>query len=74
MNRRSFLRFATLLGASVPVAYALAGCTPEAPPTGGAAGGSTAAEPAAAGGIVRGDPCALVCFCNRLTIRRGCLG
>lgn len=56
MNRRSFLRFATLLGASVPVAYALAGCAPEtAPSTDGAAstGGDTAAEPAA-GGVVRG--------------------
>jgi len=27
MDRRSFLRFATLLGVSVPTAYALAGCT-----------------------------------------------
>ena len=28
MTRRGFLRFATLLGASVPAAYALAGCAP----------------------------------------------
>ena len=54
MNRREFLRFATLLGASVPAAYALAGCAP-APGGGGNAGGDTSAAPApAAGGIKRG--------------------
>jgi peptide/nickel transport system substrate-binding protein len=50
INRREFLRFATLLGASVPVAYALAGC---APPAAAPSGGS-AAGPAAAGAIKRG--------------------
>jgi peptide/nickel transport system substrate-binding protein len=51
INRREFLRFATLLGASAPVAYALAGCaSPAAPPTGDSA---PAAAPAA-GGIKRG--------------------
>ncbi len=60
MDRRSFLRFATLLGASVPVAYALAACAPAAAPaTGGEATTGetttdTATAPAAAGGIVRG--------------------
>lgn len=57
MDRRGFLRFATLLGASVPVAYALAACAPEAaaPATGGESTESgTAAEPAAASEIVRG--------------------
>ncbi|MEZ4727917.1 MAG: hypothetical protein R3E79_12380 [Caldilineaceae bacterium] len=36
MNRREFLRFATLLGASIPAAYALAGCRrrPAPPPPG----------------------------------------
>jgi peptide/nickel transport system substrate-binding protein len=38
VSRREFLRFATLLGASVPVAYTLAAC--------GAQGGSPAAAPA----------------------------
>jgi peptide/nickel transport system substrate-binding protein len=52
LNRREFLRFATLLGASVPVAYALAGCATPAPTTGG--GAAPAAQEAAAGGIKRG--------------------
>ncbi len=55
MNRREFLRFATLLGASVTTAYTLAAC---ATPTGApAATGGTAvpgAETAATGGITRG--------------------
>ncbi|MCB0107872.1 MAG: ABC transporter substrate-binding protein [Caldilineaceae bacterium] len=56
MSRRGFLRFATLLGASVPVAYALAGCAPEAtaPAAGSGAAESGAAAAPAAGGIVRG--------------------
>jgi len=56
LNRRSFLRFATLLGASVPVAYALAACAPEAaaPAADSGAAESGVAEAPAAGGIVRG--------------------
>ncbi len=56
IDRRGFLRFATLLGASVPVAYALAGCAPAAAPTTGGAAttADTATAPAAPGGIVRG--------------------
>lgn len=55
VSRREFLRFATLLGASVPVAYALAGCGPSAPAAPAATGGEAAAgEAAAAGGITRG--------------------
>ncbi|MCB0046871.1 MAG: ABC transporter substrate-binding protein [Candidatus Promineofilum sp.] len=57
MNRREFLRFATLLGASVPVAYALAGCgaapAAEAPAAGAPAGSDTGAE-AASGAVKRG--------------------
>ncbi|MEZ4866706.1 MAG: ABC transporter substrate-binding protein [Caldilineaceae bacterium] len=53
MNRREFLRFATLLGASVPVAYALAGCAPATAPAGGGAA-APAAQEAAAGAIKRG--------------------
>lgn len=53
VSRREFLRFATLLGASVPVAYALAGCsTPAAAPAAPAAGAEGAA--AVAGAIKRG--------------------
>lgn len=52
MNRREFLRFATLLGASATTAYALAGCAaPAAPSTGGS---SAAPADAAAAGIKRG--------------------
>ena len=53
VNRREFLRFATLLGVSVPAAYALAGCAPEqaSAPMAGQAGADTAA---AAGAIQRG--------------------
>lgn len=58
MSRRGFLRFATLLGASVPVAYALAGCAPDAEPAGGdttaGAGAADAAAEGTTGGIVRG--------------------
>jgi len=57
MDRRSFLRFATLLGATVPAAYALAACAPETAPAGGDAGAGEAAAdtaPEATGGIVRG--------------------
>ena len=58
MDRRSFLRFATLLGASVPVAYALAACAPSAAPAtdGAATTGEAAADTVAApaGGIARG--------------------
>ncbi|MEZ4557210.1 MAG: ABC transporter substrate-binding protein [Caldilineaceae bacterium] len=53
INRRDFLRFATLLGASVPVAYALAGCSPSAPAA-PATGGEAAGEAASMGGIKRG--------------------
>lgn len=52
MNRREFLRFATLLGASVTTAYALAGCA--APAAAPATGGDSAAQPAAAGAVKRG--------------------
>jgi len=53
VNRREFLRLATLLGTSATMAYAMAGC---APPTGAPAGDSAAAPAAApaAGGIKRG--------------------
>ncbi|MFZ4662576.1 MAG: hypothetical protein ACOYNY_36545, partial [Caldilineaceae bacterium] len=52
MNRREFLRFATLLGATATTAYALAGCAaPAAAPT---TGGDAAPADAAAGGIKRG--------------------
>jgi peptide/nickel transport system substrate-binding protein len=57
MSRRDFMRFATLLGASVTTATALAACAPapaapasQAP----AEGGETVAEAPAAGGITRG--------------------
>jgi peptide/nickel transport system substrate-binding protein len=53
INRREFLRFATLLGVSVPAAYALAGCAPAGAPAGAPAAEGGAA-PAAAGGIKRG--------------------
>jgi len=52
VNRREFLRFATLLGASVPVAYALAGCSPAATTT--APAGEAAEVAAVAGGLTRG--------------------
>lgn len=53
MNRREFLRFATLLGASATTAYALAGCAaPAAAPTTG--GSAAPAEQVAAGAIKRG--------------------
>ncbi len=55
INRREFLRFATLLGTSATVAYALAACAPPAP---GAATSNTAAPAAtsatASGAIKRG--------------------
>ncbi len=53
VNRREFLRFATLLGVSVPAAYALAGCAPEqaSAPLAKQAGADAAA---AAGAIQRG--------------------
>lgn len=57
VNRRDFLRFATLLGVSVPAAYALAGCAADTPPSAApAAGGEAtpAAADAAAGAISRG--------------------
>ena len=53
VNRREFLRLATLLGTSATMAYAMAGCAPPA----GAPAGDSAAAPAAApavGGIKRG--------------------
>ncbi len=50
INRREFLRFATLLGTSATVAYAMAGCAPPAP---GAATNSSAA-PAATSAIATG--------------------
>lgn len=54
MNRREFLRFATLLGASIPAAYALAGCAaPAGAPTTGGSVTEPAAE-AAPGAITRG--------------------
>jgi peptide/nickel transport system substrate-binding protein len=49
INRRDFLRFATLLGASVGTAYALAGCAPGETPAAAPAG-----DAAVAGGITRG--------------------
>jgi peptide/nickel transport system substrate-binding protein len=53
VNRREFLRFATLLGVSVPTAYALAGCAaPAAAPSAPAA--QTGNQPAATGAIKRG--------------------
>jgi peptide/nickel transport system substrate-binding protein len=58
INRRQFLRFATLLGASIPTAYALAGCAAPttAPATTPAAAteSGAAAEAAATGAIKRG--------------------
>ncbi|MCL4859233.1 MAG: ABC transporter substrate-binding protein [Caldilineaceae bacterium] len=51
INRRDFLRFATLLGASATTAYVMAGC---ATPTAAPAPAAPAAAPAAAGGIKRG--------------------
>jgi peptide/nickel transport system substrate-binding protein len=51
MSRRSFLRFATLLGVSVPAAYALAGC---AQPTTQTQSNAAAPTAAAAGTIQRG--------------------
>ncbi len=54
VNRREFLRLATLLGTSATVAYALAGC---APPPGAPSGDSATSAPvagAATGGIKRG--------------------
>ncbi|MEZ4635319.1 MAG: ABC transporter substrate-binding protein [Caldilineaceae bacterium] len=56
INRREFMRYATLLGTSVGAATVLAACgaTPEAAPTTGDAGDATPAEDAAAGGVVRG--------------------
>jgi peptide/nickel transport system substrate-binding protein len=53
VNRREFLRFATLLGVSVPAAYALAGCAPEQAAAPAAEDTGAAAAPAA-GGIQRG--------------------
>ena len=55
MNRREFLRFATLLGASATTAYALAACAPAATPadTAASSDAAPAAEPAA-GAIKRG--------------------
>lgn len=53
MNRREFLRFATLLGASATTAYALAGCAaPAAAPTTGGSAAAPAAE--TTGAIKRG--------------------
>ena len=54
MDRREFLRFATLLGASVPVAYALAGCGPAAPAAAPAGEAPAAGADAAPGAVVRG--------------------
>ena len=56
VNRREFLRFATLLGTSATLAYAMAGC---APPPGASApaasgGAAPAAGAAATGAIKRG--------------------
>jgi len=51
VNRREFLRFATLLGTSATLAYAMAGC---APPPGAPTGNSAAAPAPAAGAIKRG--------------------
>src|ERR1700680_2908477 len=68
MSRREFLRVATLLGASVPVAYALAACAPVATPTAAptsvpvatampaAPTGPPATAVPAAGAIKRGGP------------------
>ena len=53
ISRRDFLRFATLLGTSATMAYALAGCAPPAPAA--STGSSASSAPAAAtGGIKRG--------------------
>ncbi|MFN2200582.1 MAG: ABC transporter substrate-binding protein [Caldilineaceae bacterium] len=54
VNRREFLRFATLLGVSVPAAYALAGCAPGQAPVAPMAPSEGQAEQAAAGAIQRG--------------------
>ncbi|RIK28333.1 MAG: hypothetical protein DCC55_38825 [Chloroflexi bacterium] len=56
INRRDFLRFATLLGVAAPAAYALAGCGPTGAPVAPAApAAQTNGQPAAAtGGITRG--------------------
>ena len=55
INRREFLRFATLLGTSVTGAYVLAGCAPGAAPGTNAPTEAEAAPAAAAtGSIVRG--------------------
>ncbi|MBI1294039.1 hypothetical protein GC175_03645 [bacterium] len=57
INRREFMRYATLLGTSVGAATVLAACgTPAAEPTTGQTGGTAAPaeEPAAAGGVQRG--------------------
>jgi len=51
VNRREFLRFATLLGTSATLAYAMAGC---APPPVAPTGNSAAAPAPAAGAIKRG--------------------
>jgi peptide/nickel transport system substrate-binding protein len=51
INRREFLRFATLLGASVPTAYALAACAPAAAPAAPAA--QSGSQPAAATGAIK---------------------
>lgn len=52
VSRREFLRFATLLGVSVPAAYVLAGCAPSGPAAPAAQSGGQAAP--AAGAIKRG--------------------
>ena len=55
MTRRGFLRFATLLGVSVPAAYALAGCAQPQPGAASVADDATpAADATAAGAIKRG--------------------
>ena len=51
VNRRDFLRFATLLGTSATFAYAMAGC---APPPSAPAGGAAAPAAGATGAIKRG--------------------
>jgi peptide/nickel transport system substrate-binding protein len=56
INRRDFLRFATLLGVAAPTAYALAACGPTGAPVAPAApAAQTNGQPAATtGGITRG--------------------
>ena len=54
INRREFIRFATLLGVSVPAAYALAGCAPGQPTAPGAGMTADTAVGTAPGAIQRG--------------------